>query len=247
MTLSRELIAAALLVCGVAASSCESAATPVGGPSATACARQTPGQPAPPAPPATTTSVDRSTATRADTGSTGSATASATTPRPASWAQPLTKPGLPNLYQVSDDLYRGAQPTAEGMGELVTMKVRTVVNLRSLHSDRRLLGSHPLAYEHITMKAWHTDDDDLVAFLKLVTDATKQPLFVHCKHGADRTGLVVAVYRIAVQGWTKEEAIAEMTTGGFGHHAIWRNLTETIEQLDVDRIKREAGLKSKLK
>ena len=182
-------------------------------------------------------------ATTAGTESTAPTTASASEPRPAHWAHPLTKPGLPNLYQVSDDLYRGAQPTAAGMGELVTMKVRTVINLRSLHSDRRLIGSHSLDYEHINMKAWHAEDEDVVAFLKLVTDATRQPVFAHCKHGADRTGLVVAVYRIVVQSWTKEEAIAEMTTGGFGHHAIWRNLTDYIEQLDVDRIKREAGLK----
>ena len=129
------------------------------------------------------------------------------------------------------------------MGELVAMKVRTVINLRSLHSDRRRIGSHPLDYEHINMKAWHAEDDDVVAFLKLVTDPAKQPVFVHCKHGADRTGLVVAAYRIVVQGWPKQDAIAEMTDGGFGHHSLWHNLVEYLEQLDVGRIKREAGLK----
>lgn len=53
---------------------------------------------------------------------------------------------------------------------------------------------------------------------------------------------MTAVYRVAVQGWSKPAAIREMTQGGYGYHAVWRNLVEYLEQLDVDRIKREAGL-----
>jgi protein tyrosine/serine phosphatase len=163
------------------------------------------------------------------------------------WAVPVERPGLPNLYMVSRELYRGAQPEPEGFRELQRMGVRTVVNLRSFHSDRDEfeeagLADSTFAYEHIWMKAWHPEDEEVVRFLRIATDPARAPVFVHCQHGADRTGTMAAVYRIAVQGWTKEEAIREMTRGGFGYHEIWKGLPEYVRELDVERISREAGL-----
>ncbi len=166
-------------------------------------------------------------------------------PRPAEWATPIKRPGLPNLHKVSDDLYRGAQPTAEGMRELKKMGVKTVVNLRTGRSDRDALGDIPLAYEEIPMRAWHAEVEEAVRFLKLVSDNAKTPVFVHCQHGADRTGTMCAIYRITVQGWTKDEAIREMTRGGFGHHSIFKNLPRFIRRLDVEGLKRRAGIGTK--
>ncbi|MCK6535788.1 MAG: tyrosine-protein phosphatase [Polyangiaceae bacterium] len=162
--------------------------------------------------------------------------------RPVSWAQRLERPGLPNLHRVSPVYYRGAQPTAEGMAELHRLGVRTVVNLRAVHSDRDEIGALPLAYEHISAKAWHGEDEDVIRFLKIVTDPARQPVFVHCQHGADRTGTMTAMYRIVVQGWSKHEAIREMTQGDFGFHSIWKNLIEYVEQVDVEKIRKAAGL-----
>ncbi|MCJ7665031.1 MAG: dual specificity protein phosphatase family protein [Desulfobacterales bacterium] len=164
------------------------------------------------------------------------------TPRPGYWATPLQRKGLPNLHQVTPTLYRGAQPTAVGMRQLKAMGVKTVLNLRSFNSDRDELRDTGLAYEHIAMKAWHPEREDIIRFLQITTDQNRTPVFVHCQHGADRTGLMCAVYRVAVGGWTKEEAIREMTQGGFGHHVIWSNLTKFIEDLDIDAIKKEAGI-----
>jgi len=65
---------------------------------------------------------------------------------------------------------------------------------------------------------------------------------VHCQHGADRTGMMTAIYRIAVEGWSKEDAIKEMTEGGFGFHAIWKDLPVYVRTLDVERIAAEAGV-----
>jgi protein tyrosine/serine phosphatase len=154
----------------------------------------------------------------------------------------MEKPGLPNLHKVTDNLYRGAQPTAEGFKNLKEMGIKTVVNLRAFHSDRDELKGLDLSYENIDVKTWHAEDEDLVRFLKIVTDKTKMPVFVHCQHGADRTGMMVAVYRIAVQGWTKADAMKEMTEGGFGWHPMWQNLLEHIEDLDIEALKKEAGL-----
>jgi len=162
--------------------------------------------------------------------------------RPPQWAVPVERPGLPNLHRVSDDLYRGAQPTADGFRELKEMGIRTVINLRSFHSDRDEIGDAALAYEHIAMKAWHPEDEDVVRFLRVATDPARMPVFVHCKHGADRTGVMCALYRMAVQGWSSEEAVEEMREGGFGHHEIWANLRDYVRGLDVEEVKRRAGL-----
>ena len=162
--------------------------------------------------------------------------------RPAHWAVPIEKPGLPNFYRVTDDLYRGAQPTAEGVRELKKMGIKTIVNLRWLHSDRDEIGETDIACEHICTLAWDLEADDAVQFLKIATDKAKTPVFVHCQHGADRTGTMCAVYRIAVCGWTKDEAIKEMTQGGFGYHKLWSNLIRLIRRLDIEDVKRRAGL-----
>jgi protein tyrosine/serine phosphatase len=149
---------------------------------------------------------------------------------------------VPNLHRVSPTLYRSAQPTAAGMQKLRELGVRTIVNLRSFHSDRDEIGETGLAYEHIYMKAWHAEDREVVRFLQIVTDPARQPVLVHCKHGADRTGTMCAIYRVAVQGWTREAALEEMTQGGFRFHPVWQNLVAYFERLDIGAIKERAGL-----
>lgn len=157
------------------------------------------------------------------------------------WAERIELPGVPNFYKVSDDLYRGAQPTAEGMKRLEKLGIKTVVNLRSLHSDRSGLKGAALSYEHIGMTTWNLEDKDVIRFLKIVTDPNRTPVFVHCQHGADRTGTMCAIYRIAVQGWSKDAAIEEMTKGGFGYHSVWQNLPNYIRNLNVQKIRQRAS------
>ena len=162
--------------------------------------------------------------------------------RPETWAQPVKLEGVPNLYRVANELYRGDQPSPQGMQNLKELGLKTIINLRSFHSDRGEIGDTGLAYEHITMKAWHPEEKEAVRFLKIVTDPERTPVLVHCQHGSDRTGAMIAIYRIAVQGWSKTEAIREMTGGGFGFHYIWSNLPQWIENLDIERLKRQAGM-----
>lgn len=164
--------------------------------------------------------------------------------RPKCWAQPVEAKGVPNLFKVSESLYRSAQPTAEGIRELQERGIVTVINLRSFHSDRDEIGNTGLAYEHIYMKAWHPERKEVVRFLQIVTDPKRTPVLVHCQQGADRTGTMIALYRVAVQGWSKEAAIREMTKGGFGFNRIWTNLPDWILNLDVESVRREAGIEN---
>jgi protein tyrosine/serine phosphatase len=124
------------------------------------------------------------------------------------------------------------------------MGIKTVVNLRSSHSDATMMADTAISYEAIAMKAWHPEEEDIVRFLRIVTDPKRVPVLVHCQAGADRTGTMCAVYRIAVQGWSVEEALREMTEGGFGFHGVWQNLIRYIKGLDFQRVKSKAGIKS---
>ncbi len=166
------------------------------------------------------------------------------TNRPSSWAQPIRLDGVPNFHRVSTKLYRSAQPTAQGMHNLKQMGIESVLNLRAFHSDRDEIGKTELADEHIPMKAWHPEREDVIRFLQIVTDPKRPPVLVHCLHGADRTGTMCAIYRVAVQGWSKEDAIREMTEGGFGFHEVFDNLPEWIEQIDMESLRRDAGIKT---
>ncbi len=157
-------------------------------------------------------------------------------------AVPFEAPGLKNAHRVSKDLLRGAQPTSDGMRSLSRMGVKTIINLRAIHSDRDEIGNLPLRYEHISVKAWHAEDEDIIDFLRIIGDRQNLPAFVHCQFGADRTGMMCAVYRIVIQGWPREEAISEMTDGGFGYHTVWKGLLEYLRELDVAGIRKEAGL-----
>jgi protein tyrosine/serine phosphatase len=159
------------------------------------------------------------------------------------WATDVNLEGVPNCHKVSDDLYRGAQPSEEGMKQLEKFGIKTVINLRAFHSDSDEIKDANLSTEHISFKSWHAEDGDVVKFLKIVTDKSRTPVFVHCQYGADRTGTMCAIYRIAVQGWSKDEAIEEMTKGDFGFHEIWANLVEYIRGLDIEKIKQQAGIK----
>jgi tyrosine-protein phosphatase SIW14 len=158
------------------------------------------------------------------------------------WAIKLDIPSLSNLHKVSDNLYRGAQPDDEGIQELKKLGIKTVVNLRSDQSDEKMLKDSGIAYKAIPMSAADPKNEDVITFLKIITDSNNIPVFVHCRYGADRTGMMCAVYRIFVQGWSKQDAVEEMTKGGYGFHSIWLNLADFISKLNVDEIKQKAGL-----
>jgi len=147
------------------------------------------------------------------------------------WAAGMKLVGVKNLYQVSPDLYRSEQPSAVGMASLEKLGVKTVVSLRAFHSDRGLLEETGLKYERITFQTWAPNEDELIRFLNNVSDPGKTPVLVHCLHGSDRTGAMCAAYRIVIEGWSKEAAIREMKSGGYGHHKIWANLEKWILHL----------------
>src|SRR5688572_13280135 len=95
------------------------------------------------------------------------AASSAPPTRPATWAEKLTRPHLPNLHRVTTTLYRGAQPDDEGFPELKALGIKTVENLRFMHSDRSETKDIGLDYVKVAEEAWEAEDDETLAFLKI--------------------------------------------------------------------------------
>ena len=145
-------------------------------------------------------------------------------------------PGLTNFATVSADLYRGAQPTAEGFRALARMGVKTVVNLRAFHDDAKLLEGTGLGYVRITFEPWKPNPREVATFLNILADPARRPVFVHCQHGADRTGTMVAAYRMVFQGWTLEQALAELPN--FGFHRVWSNLKTFLRGLSFETLRK---------
>jgi len=171
-----------------------------------------------------------------------------TATRPSNWASAVTGvEGLGNLFQVAPELYRSRQPSAAALKNILAQHpikdgeqpIRTVIALRvSDGGDGDVFGkSDAVRYEWLKFSPFHPVDADVIKFLRIVTDKASQPVLVHCAQGADRTGMMVAIYRIVVQGWSKEDALREMTQGGYGFHSIWHDLVAYIEHLDVDALK----------
>ncbi len=159
--------------------------------------------------------------------------------RPAAWAQPLSLQGVPNLHRITDTLYRSAQPTAEGMKNLERLGVRTVINLRANHSDRQEGADTSLVLRRLETNTWSLDQNEITAVMRMLADPSGAPYLLHCQHGADRTGVMSAAFRMVFQGWSRGEAIREMVGGGYGFHGVWSNLLSLLGTLDIEKIRRE--------
>jgi protein tyrosine/serine phosphatase len=161
--------------------------------------------------------------------------------RSADWALPVAENGVPNLHQITANIYRSAQPTADGMRALKEMGIRTVISFRAYHDDSKMLAGTGIREVRIPINTWDVRDNQVVAAMKALKREQDGPFLIHCQHGADRTGLMSAMYRIVVQGWDKQRAIEEMTQGGYGYHVMWKNILQYIERVDVDDIRQKVG------
>ena len=162
--------------------------------------------------------------------------------RPSQWASPAAVVGVPNLHRVAQGVYRSAQPTPKGFKNLEELGVKTVVNLRAFHGDQRALTGTSLRELRVKMYAWNPDEEEIIQVMRILADPDGGPYLVHCMDGADRTGVVIAVYRMVFQDWTREAAVDEMVNGGFGLHLIWGDIFRYLKQVDVEKIRRLAGL-----
>jgi len=145
-------------------------------------------------------------------------------------------PGLGNVGRVAPGIYRGEQPGAAGYATLKQLGVRTVIDLRTSESEKAQVeaaGMKAIAVPiEMTRKGLREKVDQVVA---LMADPANQPVYVHCRHGQDRTGIVVAAYRMTQDNWSLKEVEAEMQA--FGFNDVWVNFKKFIRSYKVQNTK----------
>jgi len=127
--------------------------------------------------------------------------------------------GVGNFQKVDDQVYRGAQPTPEGFRNLSRLGIKTVVDLREpgdrSAGERKIVTEAGMRYISVPMRGMSTPSrEDVYKVLGLLEDTTSGPVFVHCLRGADRTGAVIACYRIEHDKWKNAQALAEARSLG---------------------------------
>jgi protein tyrosine/serine phosphatase len=157
--------------------------------------------------------------------------------RPEHWAEPIMLEGVPNLHRISPMLYRSEQPTALGMQNLEKLGIRTVINLRYFNNDENEVRGTTLRTERTKILTWRIGDKHVIEVMRMLKQAENGPFLIHCQHGADRTGLMSAMYRVLEQGWTPADALAELTDGGYGYHSMWKNIRRYLESVDVEKLR----------
>jgi tyrosine-protein phosphatase SIW14 len=132
--------------------------------------------------------------------------------------------GISDFAEVSPQLYRGAQPGRAGIESLKKMGVGIVVDMRGGRNKSEKAAVQKAGMQYVSI-SWHCpfpSDKPFAKFLELIDENPKKKVFVHCRLGNDRTGMAVAAYRMAEQGWSADDAMNEMQTFGFSgvHHVI---------------------------
>lgn len=133
---------------------------------------------------------------------------------------------LPNLYKVNGHLYRGGQPTEAGIAELKRLGVKTIIDLRDADDQARKeegwAKAAGIRFINVPESNWFKPKtDNIDAIIRQIDTPENQPVFIHCQRGSDRTGTVVAIYRITHEGWTGKQANDEAKKFGFGFWQIW--------------------------
>lgn len=133
--------------------------------------------------------------------------------------KPASRNGLHNFGQLNDHVYRGAQPSSAGFAELAKLGVKTIVDLRETGSrsvsEQKIVEADGMKYVSIPLDGYGAPSNETV--LKLIgflDEKSAGPVFVHCRRGADRTGTILACYRIAHDHWENAKALAEAKTFG---------------------------------
>lgn len=153
-------------------------------------------------------------------------------------AEKLSVKGVENFHRVSKTLYRSGQPTPEGFTHLQAEGIRSVLNLREYHKDTRRARHTNLHLMAYPMAAGDVKEADVENCLRLIAQAPG-PVLVHCWHGSDRTGIVVAAWRIVYENWTVAQAEAEFRNELYGHHEFWYgNLMELLHSTDWNAMRK---------
>jgi len=126
---------------------------------------------------------------------------------------------LPNFHESAPGIYRGGAPTEKGLSQLKAMGIRTIIDLRiekkGQEEEAKTSAALGMSRVRIPMGREAPTKKQVAMFLAILNDPAQKPVFVHCQHGADRTGAMIGIYRVTHDGWTFDQAYAEMRKYGF--------------------------------
>jgi tyrosine-protein phosphatase SIW14 len=151
-------------------------------------------------------------------------TSSGDLPLPTS-AKRISILGVHNAGKVNDHLYRGSQPDLNRLSELKKLGVTAVIDLRGeslqiAEQERLRVEALGMRFQYIPIGGFSTPtNSDLIHFFQVLRDSPSQTVFVHCEFGRDRTGIMIAAYRIAFENWSSDQALSEMMQ--FGFNSAW--------------------------
>ena len=150
---------------------------------------------------------------------------------------------LPNFHKVNDVIYRGGQPKTAGIVELKRLGIATVISLRSNDEhalkERSRFESAGIRFISLPLDNWQRPKvEQIDAIIAQIETVANQPVFVHCKRGSDRTGTVIAVYRMVHDGWDAKRAGDEAEEFGIGW---WQfGMRDFINDYYRDRIQKRS-------
>lgn len=145
---------------------------------------------------------------------------------------------LKNLHRVDDKLYRSAQPQKADMQKAEEMGIKTIINLRNVVDDKQEIKCTSLNQIRIPLRAKTLTYDDIVVVLSAI-EAAEKPVLIHCLHGSDRTGCMVAAYQM-LHGMDKEKAIEKFLDEAYGYNKkLFPNIEELLHSIDVKKLKED--------
>ena len=157
--------------------------------------------------------------------------------------------GVENFWQVTSEFYRAGQPTAHGFRELDDFGIRTVINLRQTVSDVSLAAGTGITLIRVPMKSRYVAENRgarIVKAMRALKAAMEEgPVMVHCHHGSDRTGVIVALWRVLYEGWSRQQALDELISGGYGYHPIWANIPRYLRKVDLKDLRARVEARSR--
>lgn len=153
---------------------------------------------------------------------------------------PIEPEGLKNFHVVTPTVYRSGQPHKKDMKRLEQIGVKTIINLRNVIDDKQEIKGTSLIQLRIPMRAKKITYEDIVTTMCAIETAEK-PVLIHCLHGSDRTGCMVAAYQM-LSGMKKEEAISQFQEEQYGYNSrLFPNILELLESIDPKQLKIDVG------